>query len=55
MSVVRIVGLRDARTCVMCEMVGAVDVRALGEQGGHLSHDGLRDIDDALALVLDLV
>ena len=38
----------------MCEMVGAVDVRALGEHAGHLTLDELRAVDDALELVLDL-
>lgn len=38
----------------MCEMVGAVDTRALGEQAGHLTLDKIRSVDDALQLVLDL-
>jgi mRNA-degrading endonuclease toxin of MazEF toxin-antitoxin module len=38
----------------MCEMVGAVDARALGKQVGHLPLDEMRTIDDALSLVLDL-
>lgn len=38
----------------MCEMVGAVDARALGEHVGHLTLDEMRAIDDALELVLDL-
>ena len=41
-------------TRVMCEMVGAVDARALGEQAGHLTLDEIRSVDDALQLVLDL-
>ena len=41
-------------TRVMCEMVGAVDGRALGEHVGHLSFDELRRVDDALLLTLDL-
>ncbi len=41
-------------TKVMCEMVGAVDVTALGDRVGHLSHEEMRVVDDALALVLDL-
>jgi mRNA interferase MazF len=44
----------DESTRVMCEMVGAVDARALGEQIGHLTLDELRKIDEALRLVLDL-
>jgi mRNA interferase MazF len=44
----------DESTRVMCEMVGAVDVRSLGDQVGHLTLDELRSVDDALQLVLDL-
>ena len=46
--------VEGAPTRVMCEMVGAVDARVLGEQVGHLSLEELRRVDDALALVLDL-
>jgi mRNA interferase MazF len=42
------------RTRVMCEMVGAVDARALGEHVGHLTLDEMHAVDDALELVLDL-
>jgi mRNA interferase MazF len=42
------------RNQVLCEMVGAVDARHLGAQVGHLSHDELRAVDDALSLVLDI-
>ena len=38
----------------MCELVGAVNVRALGKHAGHLTLDELRAVDDALELVLDL-
>lgn len=41
-------------THVMCEMVGAVDARRLGKRVGHLTLDELRNVDDALTLVLDL-
>jgi mRNA interferase MazF len=41
-------------TRVLCEMVGAVDARALGQQIAHLSLDEMRRIDDALLLVLGL-
>ena len=41
-------------TRIMCEMVGAVDSRALGRPVGHLTLDELRDVDDALELILDL-
>jgi mRNA interferase MazF len=44
----------DQPTQVLCEMIGAVDARALGERVGHLTHDELRSIEDALQLVLDL-
>jgi len=44
----------DQATRVMCEMVGAVDARALGERVGHLAFDEMRAVDDALELVLDL-
>jgi mRNA interferase MazF len=41
-------------TRVMCEMVGAVDARVLGEHVAHLTLDEIRSVDDALQLVLDL-
>jgi mRNA interferase MazF len=41
-------------TQVLCEMMGAVDARALGERVGHLSREEQRVLDDALALVLEL-
>lgn len=44
----------DQPTQVLCEMAGAVDARALGQHIGHLTHDELRAIEDALLLVLDL-
>ena len=44
--------LCDEPTRVLCEMVGAVDARALGEQVAHLSLDETRAVDEALALVL---
>jgi mRNA interferase MazF len=48
------IALLDQPTQVLCEMVGAVDARALGERIGHLALDEIRAIDDALLLVLDL-
>ena len=48
------VSVEDASTRVLCEMVGAVDARALGKQVGHLTLDEMRGVDDALSLVLDL-
>ncbi len=41
-------------TQVLCEMVGAVDARALGKHVDHLTLNEMRDVEDALALVLDL-
>ncbi|MHB1570824.1 MAG: type II toxin-antitoxin system PemK/MazF family toxin, partial [Solirubrobacteraceae bacterium] len=42
------------RTRVLCEMVGAVDARNLGDQVAHLGYDELQAVDDALLLVLGL-
>ena len=39
---------------VLCEMVGAVDARNLGEQVAHLGLDEMRAVDEGLQLVLDL-
>lgn len=41
-------------TRIMCEMVGAVDARALGEQIGHLTVNEMRSVDESLLLVLSL-
>ncbi|HEX5307739.1 MAG TPA: type II toxin-antitoxin system PemK/MazF family toxin [Solirubrobacteraceae bacterium] len=41
-------------TQVLCEMAGAIDARALGRRAGHLTHEELRAVEDALLLVLDL-
>jgi mRNA-degrading endonuclease toxin of MazEF toxin-antitoxin module len=38
----------------MCEMVAAVDARALGDRVAHLTADELWAVDDALELVLGL-
>jgi mRNA interferase MazF len=48
------VTIAEQPTQVLCEMVGAVDARALGEHTGHISRDELRAVEDALLLVLDL-
>jgi mRNA-degrading endonuclease toxin of MazEF toxin-antitoxin module len=48
------VAIGDEETRVMCEMVGAVDARALGQQVAHLSFEEMRRVDDALLLVLGL-
>ena len=42
------------QTQVLCEMVGAVDTRALGSRAGHLEHDEMTAVEDALLLVLEL-
>ncbi len=44
----------DRPTQVLCEMVGAVDARALGGRIGHLAHEELQAVDDALLMVLEL-
>ena len=38
----------------MCEMVGAVDARALGGSVAHLGPNEMLAVDDALELVLDI-
>lgn len=48
------VSLGGESTRVMCEMIGAVDARNLGERVDRLTLDELRAVDDALELVLDL-
>lgn len=48
------VTIGDEPTRVMCEMIGSVDARALGEQVGHLSRDDLRAVEDAVLLILDM-
>lgn len=46
--------LGDELTRVLCEMVGAIDARNLGDQVAHLGYDERRAVDDGLLLVLDL-
>jgi mRNA interferase MazF len=46
--------LQDQPTQVLCEMVGAIDARGLGEHVGHLTLEEQRALEDALLLVLDL-
>jgi mRNA interferase MazF len=48
------IALDEQPTRVLCEMVGAVDTRALGQQAGHLTSDEIRSVDEALLLVLSL-
>lgn len=44
----------DQTTRVLCEMMGSVDSRVLGEPSGHLTVDEMRAVDEALLLTLDL-
>jgi mRNA interferase MazF len=44
----------DEPALVLCEMVGAVDARALGAQADHLTAAEMRAVDEALSLVLAL-
>ena len=46
--------LEGQPTQILCEMIGAVDARALGERVSHLTLDEQRSLDDALQLVLAL-
>jgi mRNA interferase MazF len=48
------IDLDGERTRVLCEMVGAIDARNLGDQVAHLGFAELRAVDDALGLVLAL-
>jgi len=48
------IAVGDQPTRVLCEMVGAVDARAVGDQVSHLSLNEIRTVDEALALVLGL-
>jgi mRNA interferase MazF len=41
-------------TQVLCEMIGAVDARALDKRVGHLTVAEQRSLEEALQLVLDL-
>lgn len=42
------------RTLVMCDQLATVDVQRLTEPAGFLTVEELSQVDDALALVLDL-
>ena len=48
------IALGDQPTRVLCEMIGAVDARALGRRAGHLTFDEIRNVDEGLLLVLNL-
>lgn len=41
-------------TQVLCEMIGVVDARALGERVGHLTTEEIGAVENALMMVLDL-
>lgn len=46
--------VEGVRTRVLVEQIGAVDARRLGELAGHLSHEEMWGIDEALVTVLGL-
>lgn len=48
------VAIAGEPTRVLCEMAGAIDARAIGEQVAHLTLDELRAVEEGLELVLDL-
>lgn len=48
------IAIGEQSTRVLCEMVGSVDVRALGDRVAHLTLAEARAVDDALMLVLGL-
>lgn len=48
------IAIGDEPTRVLCEMLGAVDARALGDQVTHLAYDEARAVEEAVLLVLGL-
>ncbi len=48
------IAVGDEPTRVLCQMVGAVDARAMGDRLAHLSVDEIYAVDEGLALVLGL-
>jgi len=46
--------LNGHATQILCEMIAAVDARALGARVEHLTFDERRSLEEALQLVLDL-
>jgi mRNA interferase MazF len=48
------VGLAGRRTRVLVDQVGAFDVSRFGRRVGRLAHSELREVDEALQLVLGL-
>jgi mRNA interferase MazF len=48
------IDLNGRSTQVLCEMVGAVDARNLGDHVGHLNHDEMKSVEEGLSLVLNI-
>lgn len=48
------IDLVGTTTRVLCEMIGAVDGRALGHRVAHLARDQIEAVDEALERVLAL-
>jgi mRNA interferase MazF len=48
------IDLNGQSTMVLCEMMGAIDARKLGDHVSHLNHDDMKRVEDALSLVLDI-
>lgn len=48
------VDIDGTTTCVLCEMIGAVDARALGDTVAHLALGEIDAVDEAIELVLAL-
>jgi mRNA interferase MazF len=49
-----VIDVNGQSTRVLCEMVGAVHARNLGDHIAHLNHDELQSVEDGLSLVLDM-
>lgn len=48
------ISIGDEPTRALCEMVGAVDTRAIGDQIAHLTLAEMHAVDEGLELVLEL-
>jgi mRNA interferase MazF len=48
------ISIGDEPTRALCEMVGAVDARAIGDPVAHLTRDEMRAVEEGLQLILDL-
>jgi mRNA interferase MazF len=48
------ISIGEEPTRVMCELLGAVDARSLGERIGHRALEEMQRVEGALRLVLDL-